>query len=285
MLESKLRTGEQNLFADKVFEHRMRNAIHQAKAAYSNMHFREALRCAWFDFQKIRDDYRVGVDTNGMHHDLVMKFIEYQCIIMLPITPHISEHVWELVKKSSIQKELWPVVQEADIRTIRIYEYYEATVHGFRVKLEKEEEQFKKKYKNQPFIKPEESFIYVCTKYSEWQLNVLSVLREVVKTETLGKDISKHLKGKVDPKEMSNVMTFVSYIKEEYEKYGSDALKDEVPFDEKKIMLENISFITKTLGVKKVTIFAQGDSDIPDPGKRLVLAQTGRPQITYVYPK
>jgi len=80
-------------------------------------------------------------------------------------------------------------------------------------------------------------------------------------------------------------MTFVSYIKEEYEKYGSDALKDEVPFDEKKIMLENISFITKTLGVKKVTIFAQGDSDIPDPGKRLVLAQTGRPQITYVYPK
>jgi len=284
VLEMKLRTGDKDSFADRVFEHKMKNCVNQAKKAYMSMRFKDALEYSWFIFQNIRDEYKVDVYENGMHHDLIMKFIELQCVIMYPITPHISEYIWGLIKKTSIHKEQWPTVEEADIRTIRSYSYYNKSVHTFRVKLEKEEETFKKKNKDKTYIKPTQAYIYVMKKYSDWQIQVLKLLREIVKDDPeIPKDVGNSLKGKVDPKNMENIMTFVSYIREEFKIYGKDALKEELPFDEKAIMNENIKFIEKTLGLQSVVIYNVEESNVPDPEKRIPFVKTGFPQITFIY--
>jgi leucyl-tRNA synthetase len=34
-----------------------------------------------------------------MHCDLVFQFIEYQLLILSPICPHITEHIWQLLGK------------------------------------------------------------------------------------------------------------------------------------------------------------------------------------------
>ena len=34
-----------------------------------------------------------------MNWQLVMRFIEVQCLLLCPICPHITEHMWELIGK------------------------------------------------------------------------------------------------------------------------------------------------------------------------------------------
>lgn len=65
---------------------------------YEKMLFKEALRTAFFEMQAIRDKYR-ELCLDGMHIDLILKFIEVQAIILSPICPHVAEHVWKLLGK------------------------------------------------------------------------------------------------------------------------------------------------------------------------------------------
>jgi len=90
-------------FFGKVFDERMKELINLSFEAYKNMRFRDALKYAWFDFQQIRDDYRVDSE-NKMNQKLLIKFIILQTIIMQPITPHISEHIWRNFLKNDKKK-------------------------------------------------------------------------------------------------------------------------------------------------------------------------------------
>ena len=47
-----------------------------------------------------RDKYR-EVEMEGMHHDLVFRFIEVQTLLMAPICPHMAEHIWGELQKVS----------------------------------------------------------------------------------------------------------------------------------------------------------------------------------------
>lgn len=61
-----------------------------------------ALKSALYDFTSARDFYRevaTGAGV-GMHRDLVLRYIEIQALLLAPIAPHWSEHVWlEVLKK------------------------------------------------------------------------------------------------------------------------------------------------------------------------------------------
>ena len=50
--------------------------------------------------QAARDKYR-EVEMNGMHRDLVLRFIEVQTLILSPICPHLCEYLWQLLGKVS----------------------------------------------------------------------------------------------------------------------------------------------------------------------------------------
>ena len=57
-----------------------------------------------------RDWYREVTFDQGMHAELVFKFIRTLALTVAPITPHFSEHIWKSVLKEegSIQTALWP---------------------------------------------------------------------------------------------------------------------------------------------------------------------------------
>lgn len=92
------RTGPFNDFNDQVFSSEINLKIKETDEFYKKLLFKEALRTGFFEFQAARDKYR-ELSLDGMHVDLVMKFIEVQALIMSPICPHVAEHVWELLGK------------------------------------------------------------------------------------------------------------------------------------------------------------------------------------------
>jgi len=270
-LELKLRKGEKT-FSDLSFENKMNQCIINAKNAYSTMHFREALKWAWFEFQKCKDDYIIDLGMNKMHEELFLKFIEHQSVIMSPITPHISQYIWELIKKEPFSKVLWPSVS-VDIKIIRDHDFYKKAIHSFRVKLEKE--------KTKKNINPSECYIYVTGEYTKWQLEVLSVLREIVATQkSLPKDLSSFFKDKFD--DMKSVMSFAYYLKESFDNYGDDELKPNISINEMKILNGSIDYISKALGIGKVKIYSVNEKDIPDPKKRACCAFIGYPEICFI---
>lgn len=63
---------------------------------YKNMMFKEALRTGFFELQAARDKYR-ELSLEGMNRSLVLKFIQIQALLLSPICPHVSEHVWSLL--------------------------------------------------------------------------------------------------------------------------------------------------------------------------------------------
>lgn len=56
-----------------------------------------------------------------MHVDLVFEYISRQALLLSPICPHVSEHIWtkKLKNKGSILNAKWPAVgaiNEMDIK-------------------------------------------------------------------------------------------------------------------------------------------------------------------------
>jgi leucyl-tRNA synthetase len=72
--------------------------IQETKENFENMLFKEALRTGFFEFQATRDKYR-ELNLDGMHINLILRFIEVQALLLSPICPHVAEHVWKLLGK------------------------------------------------------------------------------------------------------------------------------------------------------------------------------------------
>jgi leucyl-tRNA synthetase len=75
--------------------------IQETDDCYQKMLFKEALRTGFFELQASRDKYRELTLVEGMHRDLVVRFVEVQALLLSPICPHVAEHVWVLLGKVS----------------------------------------------------------------------------------------------------------------------------------------------------------------------------------------
>lgn len=74
--------------------------IRETDENFEKMLFKEALRTGFFEMQAIRDKYReLTANEDGMHYQLVLRFIEVQTVLLAPICPHVSEHVYQLLGK------------------------------------------------------------------------------------------------------------------------------------------------------------------------------------------
>lgn len=89
-------------FNDTVFESEINLKIKETDEFYVKMLFKEALRTGFFELQAARDKYRELSALEGMHVNLVLRFIEVQALLLSPICPHVSEHVWGLLGKVRI---------------------------------------------------------------------------------------------------------------------------------------------------------------------------------------
>nr|KAG5701780.1 hypothetical protein BaRGS_000770 [Batillaria attramentaria] len=240
-------------FNDRVFLSEINKTIVETQAHYEAFLFKEALRTGFFEFQGKRDKYR-EVETEGMHHDLVFRFIEVQALLMTPICPHMAEHIWgELQtartgsKGESIMHAPWPVAGPVDELLIRSSEYLMDAAHEFRLRLKSALNPGKNKA-NKGF--PD------------------------------NKVISAELKGKPElQKYMKKVMPFVQVAKENFSKHGLRALDLTSEFDEKNVLELNQTYLCNTLELEglDVRFSEEADEKVRDdccPGKPFISYRT-----------
>ena len=89
-----------------------------------------------------RDVYRFATSgAEGMHRDLIERYIEVQAQLLVPITPHTSEHIWSqmLKRPGSVLTSGWPKADEPDFVMQRASQYIEELIPALRKTIQKAE--------------------------------------------------------------------------------------------------------------------------------------------------
>ncbi len=232
------------------------------------MLFREALRSGFFEMQRSRDKYRELSGSNCMRRDLVLRFIEWQVLVLSPICPHVAEHVWGMLGRGdqSVLRASWPGAGEVDELCIKKSEYLMEATRDFRLKLTKSYLQPPKAKKGAPPPeKPTHATAFVAKTFPPWQCTVLTVLKEMYNgaegAVPDNKLISQELGKKADLKKfMKKVMPFVQFTKERVAKIGMQALDLKLDFDEKAVLEDNASYITGSLGLEGLDVIFSSEA-------------------------
>eukprot|EP01114_Cavostelium_apophysatum_P006251 TRINITY_DN1749_c0_g1_i1.p1 TRINITY_DN1749_c0_g1~~TRINITY_DN1749_c0_g1_i1.p1 ORF type:complete len:679 (-),score=245.98 TRINITY_DN1749_c0_g1_i1:43-2079(-) len=251
-----LRTDDEMIFADRVFESEMNQLIKETEQHYERTNFREAIQTGFFALQTSRDNYRTAVAEKGMKKDLIMKFIEVQAIIMAPITPHFSEHIWKMIGKTgTVRKTPFPVAGAVDLVVLQQKHYLYRILHEFRVKRDLYMKP-KKKGSNEPVPAPSKASIAVAANFVEWKQKVLNMLRPFYENKNYeDKAVLAVLTADAElKKNIKKVMPFVVSIKEQNKIHGMSALDVKLPFDEKAFLQSNFDFIKKSVEVNDLEI-------------------------------
>ncbi|XP_043919958.1 leucine--tRNA ligase, cytoplasmic [Protopterus annectens] len=283
--QASLRSGPADTFRDRVFASELSCGIIKTDQHYEKMMFKEALKSGFFEFQAAKDKYR-ELAIEGMHRDLVFRFIEVQTLLLAPICPHICEHIWSLLKKpDSIMKASWPVASPFDEILIRSSQYLMETAHELRLRLKNYMAPPKgKKNDIKAPERPSHCTIYVAKNYPPWQHTTLTVLRKHYQANDGklpdNKVIATELSSLPELKKyMKRVMPFVAMIKENLEKKGPSVLDLELEFDEQAVLLENIVYLTNSLELEQIDVVSASDAadKIKEeccPGKPFIVFRT-----------
>lgn len=265
--QNNLRTGPADTFNDRVFISEMNSSIIETEQRYERMMYKDALKSGFFEFQAAKDKYR-ELAIEGMHRDLVFQFIENQTLLLAPICPHLCEHTWSLLgKSSSIMKARWPAAGPMDEILIRSSQYLMDTAHDLRLRLKAYTQPAKgKKGDNKPPAKPTHCTIYVAKTYPPWQHSALSLLGKHYKSNNGAlpdnKVIAMELGAMPELKKyMKRVMPFVAMIKDNLEKTGPRVLNLELEFDERAVLLENIVYLTNSLELDQIDVVFASEAD------------------------
>uniref|UniRef100_A0A0K0F9Q7 leucine--tRNA ligase n=1 Tax=Strongyloides venezuelensis TaxID=75913 RepID=A0A0K0F9Q7_STRVS len=287
--EGKLRKDVGNYsFADAVFDSEMSFLINQTKDAYDKTNFKEALKYGFFEFQSARDRYRelCHGDSCNMRCDLIIKFIEYQCIILSPICSHVTEKVWEIIgKEGFVVNAKWPDISPSDENIIAQARFLDSVMRDFRLRLKNQ--LYPKKKPAKPILPPTSATVYIAKTYPSWQGETLRILNELylsngnqfpdnkIISQTLGR--CENLK-----KFAKKLMPFVQLVKFNVEEKGISAMSVVCEFDQKQILETNLSYILSSLQLKEI-VFKDSTSE----GVDKTIAETccpGSPVIIYEFP-
>lgn len=262
-----LRSGPASTFNDRVFASEMNAGIIKTDQNYEKMMFKEALKTGFFELQAAKDKYR-ELAIEGMHRDLVFRFIEVQTLLLAPFCPHLCEHIWTLLgKPDSIMRASWPVVGPVDDALIRSSQYLMEVAHDLRLRLKNYMMPAKgKKTDKQPPQKPSHCTIFVAKNYPSWQHTTLSVLRQHFQNNNGKLPDNKILATELGSlpelkKYMKKVMPFVAMIKENLEKVGPRVLDLQLEFDEQAVLMENIVYLTNSLELEHIEVKCASEAE------------------------
>ncbi|KAI8819678.1 uncharacterized protein EV422DRAFT_533886 [Fimicolochytrium jonesii] len=305
--EGKLRTGEFT-WNDRVFQAEIDKLILDAQAAYEGMHYREALKVSFYDFTNARSEYRksttgqgVGIaavegeDYEGMHWDLVRRYVEVQALLLAPLVPHWCEFVWsELLKKpESIKSALFPTITgtpDASLLSAATY------IRSLASKIRSAEDQVARKKQKKGSAadgaaeKQGVLRLFVASAFPKWQDEAVAILKTTYdeKTKTFS-NTEKPLLASTPLIKNKQVMPFIASIKQSVtQSQSSAAFNRKLDFDEWEVLQRNLDYIRRevaVLKVKEVKVFKAEDVKAGQDGfeaedvKKAELSVPG--QLTY----
>ena len=266
--KSKLRSGPKDHFFDKLFDNEMNSVVQECYTHYEATNYKLALKSALYDFTSARDFYREAMSNGGvaMHHDLILRYIELQALLLAVIAPHWSEYIWleVLHKPSTIQNALFPSVSTPDSALTAAREYVRAT---FSAVTSTKAAQQKKKAKGKDvgfdLSKPAKLTIFVASKFPEWQAKYIDMVRGLwdVKSKSIDeKKLMVDMK-EVAGKDIKKTMPFVQDLKRRLlagEKTET-VFNRELAFDEKEALGEMVAGLRRQVGLKEVTVIEVGE--------------------------
>ena len=95
-------------FFDNTFQNEIIYLTIQTVEAYDAMRYRDVLKWGFFEFQAIKDDYKVQCGAAGLRKDLVAKYLELQLLLLYPIAPHFCEMMYKDMVYDVLSKESNP---------------------------------------------------------------------------------------------------------------------------------------------------------------------------------
>lgn len=253
-----LRTGEFG-FYDKIFENEMNKLIIQTEAAYEATYYRDALKYGVYEFQAAKDAYQLACTENGMHKDLVIRYIEAQTLMLSPITPHWSEHIWQnILKKQGLvvdalfPRPTAPVDEPLDAAT----RYIRKTTKAIRdaelnLLKKKKGKAVTNEYKAN---EPKSLKIYAATKFPEWQEACLNALKENYNNGAFDDNKIRADLGALGVLKNKKAMPFVQEQKKIITKEGPVAFNRTLIFNEVETLEKAKDELKRTLGFHTITI-------------------------------
>jgi leucyl-tRNA synthetase len=279
----KARYGPAETYAEKLFENGINSAINLTRKAYDNFLFRDALTEGFFNFQAELNNYRSFVEATAgeaLNLTLIDRWIEAQCIMLTPIAPHITEHIWRhlLGKTTSVYLAGWPHAEPGNPVLIRVGSYLERVTKLFRSRkgLFLEPKKGSKGAAAAAPVDPKTAkiagSIWVAKTFPTWQAQIIAILRGLYNPAT--KAIEGDVPGALKAAKFENIverkpgdffkkaMQFASFmIKEEFALRGVEALEASLPFDEEEVLGQVAGYLTTTLGLSSLAIYQQNLAD------------------------
>ncbi|KAK7055247.1 hypothetical protein R3P38DRAFT_3385345 [Favolaschia claudopus] len=268
-----LRQGPKTSYHDKVFEHEINDLINITQSHYEALNYKDALKYGFYELQTSRDWYREVTSDISMHADLVMYWIRVATLLISPIAPHFSEHIYRTFLRSptSIQRALWPTPSTpVDVTTIESGVYMRGTIKTIRdaeTTLVKLLTKSKGKGGAKPVSydprKPKSVRVYVATTFPEWQETCVQVIRECYDagTDKVDDARARTMLGERGLIKDKRVMPFFQEFKKRMAQFGAQtAFRRTLPFSEREILAEVTPYLRKSLNLVDVEIFSTEDA-------------------------
>ncbi|KAG7358587.1 leucyl-tRNA synthetase [Nitzschia inconspicua] len=275
MADTSLRTDGELNFMDKVLINETNRLIELCGDAFSKMQFRLGLQHGWFEMLLARNEYRSWCQDSSvaMHKEGLRKWCEALVILICPVCPHWSEHVWNKLGKEGLAvKAPWPTADEEDKLLTRQAKFLRDSLKRFRGLAGKAKKGW------------QSASLLVTNSYPQWKIDVLNFMQEQFSEgsgfpATFMKDIKKWCAENVEDKKMTkDVMQFASFMKDEANEVGKVALDLELPFDQYAILEGSLTYLKTQLNLEYLDILDLNTTEgVPDRVAEQVLP--GRPHL------
>lgn len=149
------------------------------------------MKYGFYEMQSARDWYREVTSDVGMHAELVEYWIRISALLILPIAPHYSEHVWTAIlgEHDTVQNARWPTPAQAPSPvTLEAGQYMRTVTKNLRdaelgllKKMNKGKQAQKMPYDPK---QPRSARMYVATGFPQWQDACVQIVKDVYDAKT-----------------------------------------------------------------------------------------------------
>ena len=279
-LES-MRTGDYNTF-DKIFDNAINSSIMLTDKHYKEMSFRQALNTVFFELPKDESFYTLATSGVNMHREIIIKYMETVSLLLSPIIPHTSEHIWIniLHKNKSIMEASFPTIHTIDVKLTIKGQLIQEAITEIRLQA--------MKYSKRK-VKVEHAVVYYRPVYHPWQIAGIEVLRKIYDdnnksfppntTSIINTPDAPWLKLNQNVKEF---MSFIAFTRILVQKYGESAFSLTPLVDELSTFTEALSFIQDHSGVSHVEFLDSNVETYPKHSQARVKARPLQPSVSIV---
>ncbi|KAL6757784.1 hypothetical protein V8C86DRAFT_1623510, partial [Haematococcus lacustris] len=213
--------------------------------------------------------------------------------LLAPITPHTSEHVWgQLLRRpGTVLTSGWPTGAEPDFVMQRAAQYIEDFIPDLRKQIQKAEAPPKKAKPGTQVVAQQvvHADVFVAEQFIGWQQKVLQALQAAYQpaTKDFAGDVTakvmaalqeeQAMAGKSEKEVKALALPFAKFKMEEAKAGGPQVLDVKLPFNERELLEDNLSYITRTLKLESLAVHRVTDDQ--------AVAALGKPvDVAAAYP-